>query len=254
METSAAAPREPIYVDSRVGSKDLYPLFLKRQVPVELVPLPYGDACFVGRGPSGPEVIGVERKRIRDLVASLVSDRLMGHQLPGLVDAYRFRWVVVEGVYRTGASGYLEVPRGRGDWGLLEPRLLGAGLDGWLLTLQLRGGTFVQRTRDAEDTADWLSSLHAWWTGKAWHEHQGHLALPPQIDGPFGTKPSLLRKVAATLPGIGFERSADVEQAFVNVVDLVMAEEARWRTIKGIGPVLARGIVEALRAKTSSTK
>jgi ERCC4-type nuclease len=238
---------DPIYLDSRVGSKELFPALLKRQQPVELTTLPFGDVAFVGRGPSGPEVIGVERKTIRDLAQSLMSDRLIGHQLPGLVEAYRFRFLVVEGSYRTGDLGYLEIPTA-GSWVPLQPRLLATGLHGWLLTLQLRGGIFVQRTRSLDDTAEWLTSLYAWWTGKAWREHRGHLAIGVQPDASLFIKPSLLRRVASELPGVGLEKSAAVEAAFDSVRAMACAEEARWRSIPGIGKILSARIVQALTA------
>lgn len=241
---------EPIYLDSRVGSRELFPELLPYQIPVELITLPFGDVCFVGRGHDGPVPIGVERKTIRDLSQSLVTERLTGHQLPGLSDdqVYRFRWLLIEGVWRASDGGFIEVPGGKkGEWKLLQPQLRADGLEGWLLTLELRGGVRVHRCRDLTATAAWLAVLYHWWTGKAWAEHRGHLALGTQPDPTLFNRPGLARRVAAELPGIGYEKSQDVERQFPTVEAMVAGSEAQWRTIPGIGPVLAARAYRSLR-------
>ena len=72
-----------ILIDPREGSKDLLPL-----MPLGLAhlsALPYTDACWNGLGPGGAAVIvGVERKRVGDMLACLKDGRFVGHQLPGM--------------------------------------------------------------------------------------------------------------------------------------------------------------------------
>jgi ERCC4-type nuclease len=238
---------EPLYVDRRVGSIDLYPLLIQRDLPAEVTTLAYGDCCFVGSGPSGVELIGVERKRISDLAHSLTGERFQGHQLPGLLEAYRWRWLVVEGSYRTGATGFIELPR-TGGWVPLVPTLRGDGLARWLLTLALRGGVQVVRTRDPNETADFLHALYGWWQ-KSWVDHGGHFAVGVQADPSLFIRSRLVRRWAKELPGIGVEKSALVDRTFATCEEMVQAPEALWQTIPGIGPTLAGRIVKLIRTR-----
>jgi ERCC4-type nuclease len=129
----------------------------------------------------------------------------------------------------------------------MQPQLRADGLEGWLLTLELRGGIHVHRTRSIEDSAAWLAALYHWWTGKAWSQHRGHLALGTQPDTSLFNRPSLARRVAAELPGIGYEKSQDVEKKFPTVAAMVAGSEESWRTIPGIGPTLAARAYRSLR-------
>lgn len=173
--------------------------------------------------------------------------RLTGHQLPGIVGAYSHSWLVVEGIYRTGDHGLLETPRGKGRWEPIQPRITTAQLEGWLLTLSLRGGLHIRATSDAHGTADFVVALHKWWTGKAFEEHGSHLALYQPPDAAVFVKPTLVRSLAALLPGVGFEKSKDVEKAFPSVLALACAGATKWQMIPGIGKTLAPRIVQLLQ-------
>lgn len=243
----------PLQIDRRIGSNDLFPLLQRAQVPVEMVTLPFGDAAFLGRGPDNtPVPVGVERKRLGDLVSSLMTGRLNGHQLPGLLASYQFTWLVVEGGYQVDEDGTLLVPRKRG-WG---PLMMGArsfraeGLESWLLTVQLRGGVRVMHTYDAEHTARWLGALYAWWTEKSWDQHDGHKAMAqaiPEHDAVLLVKPTLVTRLAAQLPGIGYERAGAVGKRFPTALSMACASLADWTTIPGIGAGIGRRVVKLLQ-------
>jgi len=235
-----------IYVDRRTGSAELYTPLQARRVPVELTTLEFGDVAFVGHGPQGDILVGVERKRITDLVQSMTSGRLSGHQLPGLVEAYAHRWIVVEGTYRENKHGHLEYPIGRGRWE--TARLSYAAVESYLLTLTMRAGVHVQRTYNLEDTAGWLDYLWRWWTKKEWAEHRSHLSSYDPADPGIWSRPTLVHRVAAQLPGIGDEKAAAVAKHFHSVAELVAASEAAWRQIPGVGKVIAQRAVAALRS------
>ena len=64
-----------------------------------IVRMDYGDAMVTGNGPCGQVDIGIERKRIGDLVNSITTGRLSGHQLPGLLAQYYKVYIIVEGMY-----------------------------------------------------------------------------------------------------------------------------------------------------------
>lgn len=243
-------PPSPVYLDRRTGSAELYTPLQARSVPVQLTTLDYGDAAFVGRGPGGDVMVGIERKRIRDLLGSLTSGRLSGHQLPGLNQQYAYRWLLVEGPYRESArGGLIEVPGAPGKpWETIRFRY--AALESYLLTLSLRGGVRLARTYSIEESCGWLDALWRWWTAKAFADHRSHLALHDAAgagDHALFHRPTLVQRVAAQLPGID-ERAVIVAQRFSTVLELACAGESEWTAIPGIGKTTARRIVQAIQA------
>jgi ERCC4-type nuclease len=235
----------PVLLDNRIGSKELYTVFLGQNVPVTLTTLAYGDCAFVGNGPHGAAPIGIERKRVTDLLQSLMSGRLVGHQLPGRAESYEMAWLVVEGMWRTSTDGWVEVRNGKG-WVAAQPRVRGDALESWLLSLELRGGIRYRRTFDAHETVAFVRSLRAWWS-KPWEEHKGHLALYAPPDASVFVKPSLVRRWAAELPGVGFDRSIAVDKAFPTALQMACASVQDWRVIPGIGPGIASKVVRAIQ-------
>jgi ERCC4-type nuclease len=236
----------PLLLDDRIGSKELILPLQQKGVPVELTRLRFGDAAIVGNGPAGLTMIGVERKRIRDLLASLMTGRLAGHQLPGLVEEYAHRWIVVEGVYRTNTLGHVEIPKGGGKWESL--RFEGIALDKYLLTLELRGGCGTKRTYNSDETAQFLAAVHSWWSDP-WASHRGHLALHTPPDAMCLVRPSLVRRWAAELPGIGFEKSGAVAERFKTPLALALATEDELRRVDGIGKKIAANAIQAIQGE-----
>lgn len=241
-----------MYVDRRVGSSDLYPLLQRQGAPVELTSMTFGDAHFLGLGEHGePIPIGVERKRLNDLLSSLMSGRLNGHQLPGLLNTYKFSWLVVEGSYKVDEEGTLLVPR-KGGWLPMShgrQRFQAAALESWLLTVALRGGIRVMHTRNDEHTARWLHALYQWWS-KPWEKHTGHLALDeaiPERDAMILTGTTLVQKVAAQLPGVGYTRARAVSKAFPTILSMACAPVQQWRAIPGIGNGIASQVVKVIQ-------
>jgi len=240
-----------VYVDRRAGSAELWPLLTQRQIPAELTTLDYGDCCLSGHGPEGEILIGIERKTIRDLASSLTSGRLSGHQIPGLVATYGYRWLLVEGSWRADADGNATVPgfrKGRGATGWDRLGLKAAALEGYLLTVTLRAGIHVQRTYSIQESADWIGSLHRWWTSRKWADHRAHLALhQPEPDSRLWVAPNTVQKVAACLPGIGAEKSLAVSRHFKSVLELALADEKAWQQVDGIGKGIAARVTRIVQ-------
>lgn len=240
-----------IYIDDRVGSCDLLPLLPNNSA--SLTRLEYGDASFLGRGiDDAPVSIGVERKRINDLLNSMTSGRLSGHQLIGLTACYDVTYIVVEGLWRANPqSGILEKPR-RGGWG---PVQLGArtfmSKEVWsfLNTLQILAGVYIWKSGSARATAQWLVNLYHWWNSKPVDAHKSHLAPHVGCVQLTTKRPSLVQRVAAELGGVGFERSKAVAKKFSTLMELVMATEDEWRSIDGIGKTLTKRIMEEIHAQ-----
>jgi ERCC4-type nuclease len=239
-----------VRVDPRAGSGPLLPLLQRRGVKgAESAQLSYGDISITGNGPGGcPVQVGIEYKKLSDLIQCIDNGRLVGHQLPGMLECYDQVWVLVEGIWREGKSGMVEVPRGSG-W---RPIVAGSGgfmstaLQGFLLTLQIKLNVRVAFTGTSLQTVDWLYHLNRWWVMKEWEEHRAHLAFDNSAALTLISRPTLVRRVAKELPGVGWERSAAVARRFGSVLDMAVADTGEWESIEGIGKVTARKVVRAL--------
>ena len=145
-------------------------------------------------------------------------------------------------------QGNLEEKKGK-QW--MSLNISGKGFDGYLNTLSLLAGVIVCRSSFLNQTAELIYHLYLWWS-KEWEEHKSHLGFhvtrPPTA---LLLPPTLLRSVAKELPGIGWERSSAVERKFSSVFEMMEAPEERWQEIPGIGKVLARQIVKAIRSNNA---
>jgi ERCC4-type nuclease len=245
-----------VLVDNRIGSKDLIPHLEHWQIPCQLSTLEYGDAAFVGCGPTedGGMLIGVEIKAVSDALQCMDDGRFAGHQLPGLVQTYGRVWLVVEGAYsvqqssarltmvRQGARSKLA---GHGD-----RKHNYSGLTNWLTTMEECGGVRVRQTVNRAETAAFIGCLYHWWS-KPYDRHHAHQAIhkSAQPSGMVLTKPSLLRRIASELPGIGWTRSGAVAQHFQTVERMMAASELEWMEVEGVGKTVAKSVFESLRKK-----
>lgn len=211
-----------------------------------------GDFYFAGNGPKGPCLVGIERKRLRDMLNSLRTQRFVGEQIPKLIDYYEYVYLVVEGIYRTNwSNGLLEQRRGK-EWVAVEAgnesHFLGLELDSFLNSLSL-SQVKIKQTKDERETIEWLVSLHHSFN-KPWSEH-GHklsgIHTPPEYA--LVGKASTVRRVAYTLTKVGWERSGAVEQTFNSVIEMCSAEPEDWLKIPGFGKVLANRAYRELRGE-----
>lgn len=232
-----------IMVDPRAGSGHLLAPIRSLGVEVELVELPFADIAFIGVGPdSRPVPVGIEVKKLGDLLACIGNGRFSGHQLPGLLGDYESVWLLVEGLWRPDATGVLETPM-HGGWRPLQygnRRWMYREVDNFLLTLTLKAGVRVIRTGSSRETAQSLVDLYKWWTVKGWDGHKSHLAIH-QIAPPTALlrKPSLMRVLASNLPNVGWERSLAVERHFASIRAMVAAGAKEWAKVEGIGKGIA---------------
>jgi len=194
--------------------------------------------------------VGVELKSLRDLLSSIRSGRLAGRQLPGMVVQYSFCYLVIEGVWRADASTGLLVELFRGGWRevkLGSQRFFWRDVESMLTSLDTLTPVRIRRTRSRTETVQTLESLYRWWQ-KPWEEHGTLKVLySPAAQTLFPLSHPLVRRVAAQLPGVGWERSAAVAESFCSVAEMSAADEKRWRKVPGIGRVLARRIASALQ-------
>ncbi len=254
-----------ILVDSRAGSEELVKPLLKLGLPVEETQLDFGDIAFLGRGEKGKQVfIGVEHKKMPDLVSSLTSGRLQGHQLPGMLATYDRSWLCIEGEWQHTPDGTVHMWKARGRTKRLKGAPPAVELEKRLLCLETRGGFRVRHCPTRRDTLRFLFALYYYWTDKDLDEHKSHLAIhAPDLDEQLREPVSDFRAIVARVPGIGLQRSKAVEDicfdpakgegSFRKLHQLTAAEWAGLQTedtngkLRRIGDSTARKIMEALR-------
>ena len=245
-------------VDYRRGSQELIAPLEALGYDVAETTLPYGDVAFTGKGEQGKSVeVGVEFKKLEELVQALKTERLQGHQLLGMHHAYDFRYLLIEGELLYDRKGHLLKRVGRREF---KP-IPGMGVYELLKrvhVLWLRGGLMPIWTPNRRHTLMQLDVLHKVWTDKALDEHTSHLAIyqPPAL-----VQISQFRQTVSTLPGIGLRVSLAVEKYFkregraslrrafngdLNTWAAVEIVDKKGKTRK-LGHKIAERIQEALR-------
>lgn len=249
-----------IALDHRTGSGELAPLFAQYGIKPDVRRLEFGDMAFEGNGPNGRCAITVERKRIEDLVQSITSKRLSGHQLPGMADQYDYCYLLVEGIWRPGPSGELQIAHGSveadrfgGRWLPSHGRGIGyRNVDNYLSTLELHAGVIYRRTLGPHETVAMVVDLYRWWD-KAWAEHSSHIAVyAPAVPTVGRGRIELARRAvplaeawAMQLQGVQ-DKAQAVAQHFGSARAMANATAADWIEVKGVGKVIARRAVEAI--------
>ena len=261
-----------LYIDDRVGSKELAKLFLPYGIQPKLQRMAFGDFRWQGSGPDHVQVgVAAERKTVSDLLDSVETKRLSGHQIPGMTEHYDYAYLVVEGPWRPSPSGMVEV----GEWlkgGSMRWVERGHRFDALvnhLMGLSLRSGLTVWHTINQLETVAFLVAQYRMWTKKDWDEHTSHDEVYlPGVSEPCGRRLTAFRRVpsqaelhASLLPGIA--RSARyVAQAFPTVERMVEATPQEWAAVpilvkdkkakrmknRKLGPTNGRKAWEALRA------
>lgn len=244
-----------IYLDPRAGSGDLLSRLTR---PALLQQMLFGDAALIGQGPEGrPVPVGVEVKKVPDLLQCITDKRFVGYQLHGLLDNYEVVYLLVEGGIREGESGALQV-RTRNGWA--QPpsaaRFSYAAVRGWLMTIEQLTGVRVAETWDRESTAAWLCELDRWWS-KPWEDHKSHqgmhlkdvaVATHPLADFAATRK---MKVAAALVHGIGEEKARALSAAFPSVREMILADPASLRRVTGMGPKLVQRWQDALNERST---
>lgn len=251
-----------LFVDDRIGSRDMQGALERQGVPVELTRLEFCDVAFVGRGVQDePISIGIELKRIRgddgaraDLITSLRSGRLAGHQLGGM-QAFDRAWLITEGLWRANDAGVVEI-YGRGAWSPLmfgRSSLLMRDLESELLSLTIRGGISYWHCPTSRDTVRFITTLYRWWTSKALDEHRSHQAIyEPPPDRALFIEPSWFVRAVRGVEGVGYDKAFAIEQHFGSFAALWNATPKEITSVPGIGTTLAERIYHTLHGGTAT--
>lgn len=191
-------------------------------------------------------MVGIERKRTRDMLNSIRSGRFSGEQLPKLLEQYEHSYLILEGTWRTNwVTGHLEEPCG-GGWSPVRLNRLGdafTGLElrGFLNTISVMTPVTVLYSFDDKDTVDQVVGLERYFS-KPWDKHHGHVALHTSPERVLLGKAGTVRRVAAALNGVGWEKSSVVAEAFVSVESMVGASVKDWMKLPGFGKKLSNKV------------
>lgn len=244
-----------ILIDPRAGSGkadrggDLLPYIQHLKVKAQKETLPYGDAAFEGNGPRGKIAIGIERKQLSDVLNCVDDARFAGHQKIGLKQIYQFNILIVEGIWKPdNATGYLMECISTLTWRPYRYRsqmVRYSKLFRYLLSVQL-SSTPVIITRDIEHTAFNIVEVYHYFQ-KKWDEHTSMLEVQRISIPDMNSKPTLTRRWATDLEGIGVKLSQDAERVFKRPIDLAQGDESDWLRIPGIGVAKAQAIVREIR-------
>lgn len=247
-----------ILIDDRAGSSSLIRKKALQGIS-ELARLDSGDICFPGNGPDGDVLIGIEYKSMYELMTSADSGRLQATQIPRMMESYDVCYLLYYGEYqpymgnRADRLGALQVRQG-GKWvdyvhHSRGKRVAPYGYLSKLLMTIEAAGLKVQRVNDEKEAAVWIRNAYEWWS-KPWRRHSsmrhlhhhGGAAMMPNLP-----EDVLLRtKIAAQLPGVGYNRALAAARHFPTVGSMLTASEKQWMGIEGIGKGIAKAIREAL--------
>jgi ERCC4-type nuclease len=232
-----------ILIDNRTGSKELAP----KITGAKLGRLEFADVAFVGMIGTRPVQIGIELKKLPDLISCIRNGRFAGHQLPGMQRDYDFIYLIVQGIHKRGKDGLLETPR-RGGWKAYAHggAMSWAALQSWYTTMEAKAGVRIRFTRNQSETIRIIRSLYTWWTIKKWEDHRSHMVFDSSAAPAAVLHHPLIRRIAKELTGVGWEKSAAVAKHFKTVGAVMSATEKQWQAIEGIGPILSAKIVKEL--------
>lgn len=222
-----------LLIDERDGSKELLEPLEKLSLPAGLTRLDFGDIAFEGRGIGGKRVmIGIEHKKLEELIGSLRSNRLQGHQLPGMRGAprpmYHFAWLLIEGELLFDKKNRLMKRIGKREFKPIAGNMTADELFKRLFNMQINAGLMWMFAKDQRHSCKLIQSLYRMWTDQDQDEHTSHLAAyePPTLV-PISDK----RRTFMTFPGIGQKASLAAERAFGSIRKAVNASPSMWANL-----------------------
>lgn len=199
---------------------------------------------------AGGHTLGVELKTIGDLLRVVFDGRFAGSQLPAMRATYERCALIVQGPYRRGDMGALEMPRGPHRWETPQwARTMDwARFEGWQMTMQLMAGLPIIRRQTEQETVEWLVRADDW--VRRWDEHASHEAWDTSYGQELwaepGKGPSRLALMLKEIPGFEVKRAIAAALHFRTMRAAACAEPLDWTAIKGVGKKLALAAHKAL--------
>lgn len=239
-----------ILIDPRVGSKELISPLIQQGLKAQLSPLDFADVCFEGNGPKGSIMIGVECKKLHDILDCIDTARFSAHQLPGLVQTYDRVFLLIEGEWCCHDTEDLLMEKYSGSWGRSKYRrgtVRYSKLYRYLIGIGLTGVT-VTYSRNLVHTARNISDIFHYFQ-KPWASHTSLHECQMLPLSTVGGKATLAKEWAARLPGVGTKHSRDADLKFKTPMGVATATVEDWMSIKGIGVKTAKEIVRRIKER-----
>jgi ERCC4-type nuclease len=253
-----------VLIDDRAGSKDLM-VYEPLNTCGQLCRLPSGDAYIVGVDADGQSTVnvGVEVKSVSDFVSSVDNGRLTAEQLPAMERDYDVVWLVVYGRFKPGYAGCLQSVNSHGLWvdHHAGTRAVSYGYVVQNLMTISASGVLVATVDSPAAAAHWLACLARWWS-KPLAQHSAfkkfNSAGDSEIDRRLkktatgavsyvDPKKKLRAKIAKQFPGIGYDKAVAAAEHFPSTTAMVNATAEEWMELDGVGKVIAKAIVEAVK-------
>lgn len=201
---------------------------------VSMLPESFGADVLIVPSPTLGGHVGVQRKEVKDLIASIHDGRLAEQitKMRGLAQAV----LLVEGKIRWTNDGEMMGAHGRG--------LSRASFRGLLWSAR-KAGVWVDYTATVTETAEWLVGFEAW----AKKEH--HTAFETTAKGParplWGTVGNIdwQLHLLRCLPGVGPVAAQRIHDAMGMPLRMAMTRE-ELLAIEGLGPAKVDRILAAV--------
>lgn len=241
---------------------------------VELCTLDAGDVRWNGNGPEGRSSVGVEIKHLSDFLQSMEDGRLAGRQLREMRREYDYCFILIQDRVAMSAQGHLQVwlptkPKEMSPTAWREKRYMapyynrGRYVDAifgarskflwsafWnrVTSLSIGGGFRLLMAGSNQEVGVQLGGAYDWWQ-KKWNAHssidvfdESHLPALVEASGPA-------RMIHAGVFQLGWERAMKAADHFGSMKRASSATVEEWLAIDGIGPVLAKRAVRAMRTE-----
>jgi Fanconi anemia group M protein len=207
-----------IFIDRREVEDFLLGKLRAKGVSLKPTQLKVGDFILSER-------VGVERKRTRDFIKSIIDGRLF-KQASLLIENFKKPILIIEGEELFDLPG-------------IHPN----ALRGVIISLVLDFGISIIWTRDKEETAELLFHI-----AKREQVEQKREVLLKGKRKPLGLK-QMQEYIAASLPGVGIKIARSLLRHFKSVEGVFIASEKELRKVEHIGRKKAREIRRVLSSE-----
>jgi len=238
-----------ILVAHETGSRELLPTIQRIGYQAVLANLKYADFAFEGNGPEGVINIGVERKSLHDMLHCIDDARYAGVQRGGMRTLYQLSFLAIEGLYKPhdNEGTLMEGFKGGASWGVCRYRQrppLYSKLFNYLVSVAL-SGVIITPSRDQYGTAYNVCMLYEYFR-KAWDDHTSLLEIQLLPLAEIGGRPTLVRRCAAQIDGLGVKLSSRADDIFSSLHEMGNSDETDWVKIHGISPRTAKRIAREI--------
>jgi len=220
-----------IQIDPRTGSKELLQWFTPGKAVISPVQIA-ADFHFVGNGPDGTCLVGIERKTAHEVISDF--ERFAAQQLRPLLTIYKFCYLVIEGPIVPGTNGRAAFWDGR-EW--RDEGHSGRGMHfdavfNRVHTLQRRLNVHVLTTMQPAHTARVVECVYNWFQ-RGWNTHKSYeVEYTPPPSAPLPRYPSVMEKMLVQIPSVGWKTAVVIAAKFKTMSALCAATRADIAEIK----------------------